>query len=126
MAEEKNTAKKGQPGLEESLADLGRRLEQAQATRPGAIVFHASGARSGSYRISTGHGRFSVAAMADAAPDDRPPALEVIGDSETIQAILDGRKNAVKAYLGGGLRVRGDLRYLSDLALELGLIDAPL
>jgi hypothetical protein len=50
----------------------------------------------------------------------------VIGDAGAVQDILDGRVDARERFLAGGIRVRGDLRYLSDLGLELGLLKQPL
>jgi hypothetical protein len=60
------------------------------------------------------------------APLDREVALEIRGDAETVQAIIDGEKDAAKEFFAGGIRVRGDLRYLSDVMLELGLLERPL
>jgi hypothetical protein len=125
MAKKVGAGKKKQGSLEGSLAALGQRVDQAKATRPGTIVFHASGAGSASYRLNTGLGPTSVSRFTEAA-EDRQPLIEVIGEAVTIQAVIDGEKDAVKTFLSGGIRVRGDLRYLSDLALELGFIDRPL
>jgi hypothetical protein len=57
---------------------------------------------------------------------EREPVLEIHADAETVQRILDGEKDAAKQFFAGGIRVRGDLRYLSDVALELGLLEQPL
>jgi len=32
----------------------------------------------------------------------------------------------LKHFLAGGFRVRGDLRYFSDLAMEIGILENPL
>jgi hypothetical protein len=50
----------------------------------------------------------------------------VLGDANVVRAIFDGEKDAVKQFLVGGLRVRGDLRHFSDLFLELGILKTPL
>ena len=55
-----------------------------------------------------------------------PPLVEVLGDPEAVRAVLSGEVEGRKRFLAGGIRVRGDLRYLSDLALELGLLAKPL
>ena len=52
--------------------------------------------------------------------------IQVMGDANTVRAILDGDRDAREQFLAGGLRVQGDLRYLSDLALELGVLKEPL
>ncbi len=48
------------------------------------------------------------------------PAARVLTPHGTTQ------KDAVREFLAGGLRVRGDLRYLSDLGMELGFLHRPL
>jgi hypothetical protein len=50
----------------------------------------------------------------------------VIGDARRIRGILEGEKDATRQFLAGGFRIRGDLQYASDLALELGYIEQPL
>ena len=55
-----------------------------------------------------------------------PSFIEVMGDANTVRAILDGETDTREQFLAGGLRVWGDLRYLSDLALELGVLKEPL
>jgi len=52
--------------------------------------------------------------------------VEVIGSSAKVRALISGDRDPVKVFLSGGVRLRGDLRYASDLALELGLIEEPL
>jgi putative sterol carrier protein len=56
----------------------------------------------------------------------RQPTIEIIGDAKRIKAIFEGKKDARKQFLAGGIRVRGDLRYLSDMLLELGILTEPL
>ncbi len=125
MADKTNAGKKDSGSFEEALSALGQKIQQAKAARPGSIVFHAAGAGSGTYRLHTGHGQTRMVPFGEAA-DDKHPLIEVIGEAATLQAILDGRKDAVKTFLGGGLRVRGDLNYMSELAYELGFLEKPL
>jgi hypothetical protein len=125
MNRKESTEKKSRGSLEDSLAALGQKIDQAKATRQGVIVFHVSGTDSGSYRLNTSQGQTGIAKFAESV-DDKRPLIEVMGDAATIQAVIEGENDAVKTFLAGGIRVRGDLRYLSDLALELGFIDRPL
>jgi hypothetical protein len=125
MADNAKKAKKDLGSFESSLATLAKRIQQAKATRPGSIAFHAAGAGSGPYRVRTGQGRTRVVPFGEAT-GEKQPLIEVIGEAATLKAILDGKKDALKTFIGGGLRVRGDLAYLSELALELGLIEKPL
>ena len=63
--------------------------------------------------------------VSDAPKGAKAPLIEVFGDRKRIQAIIDGEKDPRAQFLAGGLRVRGDLRYLSDLAVDIGLLDEP-
>jgi hypothetical protein len=45
-----------------------------------------------------------------------------MGDADRIGAILDGSKEGRLQFYAGGICVRGDLHYLSELAYELGLV----
>jgi SCP-2 sterol transfer family len=125
MADNAKEAKKDRGTFESSLATFAKRVQEAKAARPGSIAFHATGVGSGAYRIHTGQGRPRVVAFGRAT-GEKQPLIEVIGEAATLRAILDGKKDALKTFVGGGLRVRGDLAYLSELALELGLIEKPL
>jgi len=51
--------------------------------------------------------------------------IEVMGDAARIHAILEGKRDARAIFLGGGIRVRGNIRYWSDIAYQLGLIKQP-
>ena len=54
-----------------------------------------------------------------------PPIIEVIGDADRIRRILDGSKDGRLQFFAGGIRVRGDLKYLSELSHEMGFIKEP-
>lgn len=106
-----------------SLDELAGKIANARNARAGDIVLHLSGKDAGTYRLSSGQGEVQVH---ETASMDTQPMIEVIGDAEAVQAILDGTVDARKQFLAGGLRIRGDLRYFSDLALELGILKHPL
>jgi hypothetical protein len=55
----------------------------------------------------------------------RPPLLEIMGSAEDLSAVLLA-DDARRRFLEGGVRIRGDIRYLSDLAVELGVLKRPL
>ncbi len=109
--------------LDHSLTRIGERIQDCRHTRDGQILVQATGDSPGRYVVQCGADGVHV--RADAAPDDSP-LLEIIADAETLRAVLDGERDARTQFLEGGLRVRGDLRYLSDLALELGILTSPL
>jgi hypothetical protein len=116
----------GGPGtFQESLGRVSERLAKSKAMKPGDIVFRLAGEGGGNFVVECSEKGVRVAESA-AAGADRTPLVEVIGDAKRIHAILAGKKDAREQFLAGGFRVRGDLRYLSDVALELGIIKEPL
>jgi hypothetical protein len=104
--------------IEASLRAFAQRASNARSVRTGSIVFHLGGAFGGSYVLDCSPGRADVS---EGIPGDRP-LFEVIGDTETVRELLDGKRDARDLFLSGAFRVRGDLRYVSDLALEMGLL----
>ena len=116
--------KKGKT-LKDSLERLRERMDRCAAVQPGDIELHASGPSGGEYRISSGRGKSTLSSAAG-RESGRGPLLEVWGDAGTLRAIIDGEKDPVKQFLVGGLRVRGNLRYLSEVGVELGILDKPL
>jgi hypothetical protein len=98
------------------------RLAKARALREGTITLQFTDGGSAHLECS----RAGVRINERMAAGEHTPLIEVMGDSRRIQAIIEGRKDAVKEFLAGGLRVRGDLDYLSDLGMELGILRRPL
>lgn len=110
--------------FQESLERLSQRLAKSKIVKPGDIVFRLTGQGGGNFVAQFGEAGTRVVKSA-AAGAGRTPLVEVIGDTGRIRAILAGEKDARKQFLAGGFRVRGDLRYVSDIALELGIIKEP-
>ena len=125
MPRTRTSAGKRQGSFQDTLERLSERFAQGRAMKRGDIVFRLTGPGGGNYLVECGDGRARVTETAVAGVD-RTPLVEVIGDARRIQSVLDGEKDARMQFLAGGFRVRGDLRYLSDIALELGLIKEPL
>jgi hypothetical protein len=117
------TGKPRRAGLEASLDDVGRRLATCRSLRTGAIAVRATGPGGGDFTFDcTERGvRVHKGPMPEA-----PPVIEIIGDTRRIVGVLAGEKDAVAQFLAGGFRLRGDLRYFSDLAVELGILKQPL
>ncbi|MGZ6983205.1 MAG: SCP2 sterol-binding domain-containing protein, partial [Ilumatobacteraceae bacterium] len=103
------------------LTPFAERLSKARTLREGTIALHFTDGRSAHLECSP-----AGVQITEGMPADHTPLLEVMGDPQRIQAILEGRKNAVKEFFAGGLRVRGDLGYLSELGMELGILRRPL
>ena len=130
MAEKKDTTARGRKKLQDTLERLARTLEKSPSLKPGVIAFHLTGAFEGDIILECSEGQVHVmefpAARGGGGGGGMPSFIEVMGDANTIRAILDGEIDARERFLSGGLRVWGDLRYLSDLTLELGVLKEPL
>ena len=136
MAEKKDNTPRGRKKLQDTLERLARTLETSPSLRPGVIVFHLTGAFEGDIILECSEGQVHVTEYPAAlgagggggggGGGSMPSFIEVMGDANTVRAILDGETDAREQFLAGGLRVWGDLRYLSDLALELGVLKEPL
>jgi hypothetical protein len=111
--------------VERSLRGLAERLEGNAVLREGTVVLHLRGRAARDYHFDT-DARHVQLRDAAAATTDRAPLLEIFAEAETARAIVDGEKDATEQFLAGGIRVRGDLQYLSDVAVELGLLKRPL
>lgn len=104
------------------LAAATKRLDGLRALRDGEIVFHLPSEEGGDMRVHSEGGRVAVRDEAQTTPR----LLEVWGEPDRLAAIIEGAKDARQEFLAGGLRVRGDLRLLSDIGLELGILKRPL
>src|SRR5262249_17529618 len=91
----------------------------------GTLLIRATGEGGGEFHLEASE---QAAVRVTKAPAMLPavPTLEIMGDARRIAAVISGGKNARKAFLAGGFRVRGNLRYLSDVAMELGILKIPL
>lgn len=104
---------------------LADRMREARSLRSGEIVMRLSGPSGGNFSLRCTGNDVDVSESVAAGTESRP-LIELIGDGETVRFMLDGERDAREQFLAGSFRLRGDLRYASDLALEMGLIDQPL
>lgn len=126
MARRKTTAAtKELASVKDSLARVAKKLAESSSTKQGQIVLNLSGSGGAHYCLDCAPGKTTVSEGA-AGLTQGAPLIEVTGDASVVRSILAGKKDALKQFAAGGLRIRGDLRYFSDLALELGIIDTPL
>ena len=102
------------------LIKVAKRLSNLEYLEPGYISFRLTGLSGGNYFIFC----TTKEALSYEGIPPTAPIIEVIGDAGRIQSILEGRKDARKQFLAGGFRFRGNLRYLNDIALGLGIIDS--
>ena len=107
-----NARSRPTPGtsVDVALRTFAAKFEQATTRRQGTLLFRMTGDNGGDFYVHSTSTGCSISREASA----EPPRVEVIGSKE-------GRRQ----FSAGGMRVRGDLQYLSDIAYELGLITAP-
>jgi hypothetical protein len=97
-------------------------LTKDRRCRSGHLIFRLGTA--GDVHLRTAEDGVSVV---DGVPGRTDlPRAEVIGPAGLIRAILERKKAARAHFLAGGFRVRGDLRYLSEVAMALGILDRPI
>lgn len=125
MPKTRTTAGTARASFRKSLDGLAARLKDSRRVRKGNVLLRLGGPEAGDYVLECTDGGVRINEGAGAGIDSSP-VLEVMGDSNTIRAIIDGEKDAVRQFYAGGIRIRGDLRYFSDLALELGILKQPL
>jgi len=107
--------------LAAALNTFAAKFDGARTRRAGSILLRLTGESGGDFYLhSTSTGCSMSRESANATPH-----FEVIGDAKRIAAILEGRKEGRLQFYAGGIRVRGDLQYLSDVAYEMGLIKEP-
>jgi hypothetical protein len=114
----------GKTAFENTLLEFAKKAGTARKMRAGDIAFRVGGA-DGKADLVLAKDRGGVR-VTPAAERTDAPLIEVLGDPDAVRKVLSGEVEGRKQFLSGGIRVRGDLRYLSDLALELGLLAKPL
>ena len=110
--------------LRDSLDRAGKDFAKAAHARDGVIALHLSGAGGGEYVVHRSGSKVTVSE--GSVGSDEAPRFEVFASAAQINDILAGEVNPRDEFLKGEMRVRGDLTYLSDLAVELGILEEPL
>jgi hypothetical protein len=107
-------------GVEDALRELTARIDACRALRHGSILVRATGSGGGDFSIECSeHG-----ACLGTTRGAYASTVEVMGDARTIRGVIDGRLDARREFFSGGFRVRGDIGFVSDLAVRLGFIPA--
>lgn len=103
--------------LEESLQQIVDKLEKSDLSKAGDIVFNLRGEEP--FRLALeSRGKSKLYRTLSKTP----PRLEISGDANSLQTVLDGTKDPRHAFLEGGITVRGDLDYLQAVLRDLGLL----
>ena len=120
--EQKNAGAVAGTFNEDPLHDFAKRLSATTVLRDGHIVLRMKGEGACDYCFRCEKGAASL--KQDVPPGDHH--IELIGEARRIRSLLEGKKDARVHFLAGGFRVRGDIRYISDLAMALNLLKQPL
>jgi hypothetical protein len=113
-------------GVEALLEQAAGKLAGCRALKRGVILVRVTGAGAEPADYWFDCAEKGARLVREAPRPEASPTIEIIGDARNISGVLTGQKNALKHFLAGGFRVRGDLRYFSDLALEMGILTNPL
>jgi hypothetical protein len=108
-------------GLEAVLQEALPKFEDSRLRREGTILFRFVGEGGGDFHVHSHQGGCAISREAGMAP----PLVEIIGDPESIRSVLEGGHEGLAQFYRGGIRIRGDLQYLSELAHDLGFIREP-
>ena len=103
------------------LGEAMRKFEGARTRRLGSILIRFIGEERGDFYVHS----YASGCKLSQEPEFAPPLVEIMGDAAQIRAVLDGSREGVAQFYRGGIRVRGDLQYLSEVAHELGFIREP-
>lgn len=118
MSEKAKSGSVARESVEAAVSKFSANFERARTRRIGSILLRLTGENGGAFYLHSTSTGCSVSREATA----ESPQVEVIGNADRIRAILDGSKEGRLQFYAGGIRVRGDMRYLSELAHEMGFI----
>ncbi|MET3721823.1 hypothetical protein [Arthrobacter sp. UYEF21] len=111
--------------LAKALSGVAESLSGSPRLAGGQIVVRQTGENPATFVISESDGTLSVADT-QGVVNDADTRVEILGDGKVLAAILRGDQDARESFLAGGIRVRGDLRYFSDLAVAARILPTPL
>lgn len=118
VSKKTGTQRVNMSAIEKSLTALGRRLSSSAPKKHGSILL--SFTDSGEQCCLEGTDREPVVAQGAGA---EPPLVRIAGPSSVLKAIMDGKKEASRAFVAGNIRVSGDLVHLEALLKDLGLLN---
>jgi predicted lipid carrier protein YhbT len=117
----KAAADRARAELQASIESAMSRLLKEGRLQSGSIAFRDPGDDGTVFVFRATGNRFEFAREVDSAP-----LLEISGDPKRLQAIIEGRKDAREQFFAGGISVRGDMHYLSELGMMLGFLKTPI
>jgi SCP-2 sterol transfer family len=106
--------------MEAALLAFGARVSSAAPRAHGSIVVHCTDTGEDFALEGTG-----TMARVNRGRGEGPHQVEVRGPAAVLRAIAEGRQEPARALAAGGIRVRGDLRYLEAVLKDAGLLECP-
>jgi len=110
---------KTQSAAWKALEAITKRFASLEGRKPGAIQFQLTGGESAEFALEVDERR-QVKQIA--GKSRLKPSILISGDEKQIRMVLEGKREATRAFLGGGIQVRGDIRYLERVLQELKLL----
>lgn len=102
-----------------ALEAITKRFASVETREPGAIQFQLTGDEGGDFALEVDNRR-QVKQTAGNSQQKRK--ILVTGDGDKVRMVLEGKRDPAKAFLAGGIQVRGDIRYLERVLQELKLL----
>jgi hypothetical protein len=112
------------PDILKTLNMAVKHLANAKSLKDGNIIFRLKGEGGGDFCIRCLEK--STRLLRSVPKTAEPPLIELIGSKDAIQKILEKKSDPLVQFMRGNFLIRGDIRYISDLALEFKLIKQPL
>ena len=112
------------PALHAAARGAAERLHRDRVLQAGSIVLN-SGSGAGGFLLKSSEGGVELQPL-EAGAETASARIEVTCDPARLASIIEGKKDARMQFFAGGIRVRGDMAYLSEIGLRLGFLDRPL
>lgn len=117
MATQKTRRETSRP-LEATILALGRKVSDAVPKAQGTIVLRCSDTGAEFALEGLGSRPRVTSRRGEGAHQ-----VEITGPEAILRAVIEGRQEASRALVAGGIRVRGDLPYLEAVLKDLGLLE---
>ena len=102
-----------------ALEVLTKRFPSVEVLKPGVIQFQLTGDEGGNFALEVDSSRRVKQIEGNS---QQKPRILLTGDGRQVRMVLEGKRDAAKAFLAGGIQVRGDIHYLERLLQEVKLL----
>jgi len=112
------------PTLHAAARRVAERLQRERVLQPGSIVLH-SGSGAGGILLKSSEAGVELRSL-EPGDETGSALVEVTCDPARLTSIIEGKKDARMQFFAGGIRVRGDMTYLSQIGMQIGFLDRPI